>query len=92
MFNFIKKRKKKEEYIYLDPELDIEAEFDRRRDSERNDRDFDEISRLQYVRTQCELMTESSNYINDLKEEYQDAGAHLMDLSLIHISEPTRPY
>ena len=43
MFNFIKKRKKKEEYIYLDPELDIEAEFDRRRDSERNDRDFDEI-------------------------------------------------
>ena len=30
MFNFIKKRKKKEEYIYLDPELDIEAEFDRR--------------------------------------------------------------
>ena len=25
MFNFIKKRKKKEEYIYLDPELDIET-------------------------------------------------------------------
>ena len=61
MFNFIKKRKKKEEYIYLDPELDIEAEFDRRKDSERKDRDFDEISRLQYVRTRCELMAESSN-------------------------------
>lgn len=83
MFNFIKKRKKKEEYIYLDPELDIEAEFDRRKDSERKDRDFDEISRLQYVRTQCELMTESSNYINELKEEYQDAGAHLMDIQVI---------
>ncbi len=78
-----KRKKKKEEYIYLNPELDIEAEFEKRRETEKNDKVFDEISKLQYVRTQCQLMTESSDYINELKEEYQSVGSHLMDIQVI---------
>lgn len=85
---FRKKRKKKtEEYIYLDPELDIEAEFKKRRETEKNDKVFDEISKLQYVTTQCQLMRESSDYINELKEEYQSVSSYLMDMQVIECQE-----
>ncbi len=85
---FKKKRKKKtEDYIYLDPELDIEAEFKKRRETEKNDKVFDEISKLQYVRTQCQLMSESSDYINELKKEYQSVNSYLMDIQVIEAQD-----
>ena len=30
--------------------------------------------------------------VRDVNEKYRDIGRHIQQLSLIHISEPTRPY
>lgn len=78
---FFKKRKKlKEEYI--DPELDIEEEFRKRREHEK-DKTFDEIESLQFIHTQCQVMKESSQYINELRKEHSDVREHLNDIRTI---------
>lgn len=84
--SFFKKKNrkpKKEEFVYIDPDLDIEAEFSRRRQSGVKDSDFDEIEGMQYINTQCQLMTESSGYVEKIKDEYRALGRQMSDISAI---------
>ena len=39
-----------------------------------------------------EKITRESNFVNDLGADSLDTVELVMELSLIHISEPTRPY
>ncbi len=82
-WNKRKNKKKKEEYVFLDPELDIEAEFSKRGSSKSEDSQFLAIERLQYVRTQCEQVAESSKYISELKSEYQAVTNYLSDVQIV---------
>lgn len=77
------KKKKKQKYEYIDPMLDIEAEFRKRRENEHGDRSFADIEALQFVHTQCQVMTESSQYINELRKEHTDVRGHLSDIRII---------
>lgn len=88
---FFKKKKKKqnEELVYIDPELDIEAEFKKRKGADNGDKEFRDIEGLQYVRTQCQLITESSGYINELKTEYDAVAAYLSDIQIIESQSET---
>ena len=86
--DFFKRRKKNtDNEAYLDPELDLEKEFARRRHAK--DDDFDRIESMQYVRTQCDQVVESSRYITRLKEEYQTVGSYLADVQKIDVAEQT---
>ena len=80
---FKKHKKKKEEFIYIDPDLDIEAVFRKNKISDRNDSDFREIEDMQYINTQCQLMTESDGYIEKIKGEYKELGRQMADISSI---------
>lgn len=84
---FRKKQKKqkteKEEYLFLDPQLDIEAEFRNRQKKEKHEKEFYDIEQIQYIRTQCEQIAESSKYIATLKEEYQIVNSYLSDIQII---------
>lgn len=87
---FKKKRKKQnEEFVYIDSELDIEAEFRKRKSADTGDKEFRDIEGLQYVRTQCQLITESSGYINELKTEYDAVTAYLSDIQIIESQSET---
>lgn len=83
---FFKKKKKKEQLEYLDPDLDIEAEFRKRKErikARQTDEAFEKIETLQYVRTQCQLIAESGNYVNELKTEYDVVNSYLTDVRVI---------
>lgn len=85
---FFKKKKQTEpkEFLFLDPELDIEAEFRKRETTEKHEKIFYDIEQLQYVRTQCEQIAESSRYISSLKEEYTLVNEALSDVQVIESS------
>lgn len=76
-----KKKQKTEEFI--DPELDIELEFSRRKENSRTDKAFKDIEDMQYVRIQCEQVAESSRYIEELKDENMIVESYIMDLQKI---------
>ncbi len=76
-------KKKKRKYEYIDPMLDIDAEFRKRREKERGDQSFEDIEALQFVNTQCQVMKESSGYINELRKEHADVKEHLNDIRII---------
>lgn len=88
---FFKKKKKKqnEEFVYIDSELDIEAEFRKRKSADNGDKEFRDIEGLQYIRTQCQLITESSGYISELKTEYDAVAAYLSDIQIIESQSET---
>ena len=77
IFKKKKRKTKKQEFVYIDPDLDIEAEFRKRRMSGEKDREFDEIEGMQYINTQCQLMTEASDYIEKIKDEYKKLGRQM---------------
>lgn len=83
IFKKKKRKTKKQEFVYIDPDLDIEAEFRKRRMSGEKDREFDEIEGMQYINTQCQLMTEASDYIEKIKDEYKKLGRQMSDISII---------
>lgn len=86
MWFFNKKRKKQiedEDSIFMDLELDFEDEFGKRAENIKNDKEFRDIEDMQYIRTQCELMTEASKYINELKNEYRSVNSYLNDIQII---------
>ena len=76
-----KKRKAKPKDEYLDPELDIEAEFNKRNGS--NGKEYELIEQMQYVNTQCEQIADSSRYIAELKAEYQIVNSYIEDVKII---------
>lgn len=84
-----KNKKQNEELVYIDSELDIEAEFRKRRGQDKGDKEFRDIEGLQFVRTQCQLITESSGYINELKMEYDAVTAYLSDIQIIESQSET---
>ncbi len=84
-----KNKKQKENFTYIDPELDIEAEFGRRKGAEPADKEFRDIEGLQYVRTQCQLIEESHEYIDELKAEYDAVSAYLSDIQIIESQSET---
>lgn len=86
LFKKKNKKPKKEEFVYIDPDLDIEAEFRKRRQSGEKDSDFDEIEGMQYINTQCQLMTESSGYVEKIKDEYRALGRQMSDIAAIESS------
>ena len=89
--SIFKKKPKKEEFVYIDPDLDIEAEFRKRRKSDIKDGDFDEIEGMQYVNTQCQVVAETSAYIEKIKDEYRQLGRQMSDISSIEsLSEDSR--
>ena len=86
---FFKKRKNKIKKPLIDSELDIDAEFNGKniKDSE----EYRIIQQMQYVRTQCEQVADSSKYIAELKTEYQVVCNYISDLSIIdNQNETTR--
>ncbi|MCM1308601.1 MAG: hypothetical protein NC223_08385 [Butyrivibrio sp.] len=80
-----KNKKQKEEFVYIDPGLDIDAEFKKRRQdkADNSDKEFRDIEGMQYIHTQCQLITESSGYIAELKTEYDAVSAYLSDIQII---------
>ena len=82
---FFKKRKKqkKEEYQYLNPELDVGEEFRRRREKQRDNKEFQDIEDVQYIRSHCEQMMESFKYVDELKQEYKTVQSYLTDIQII---------
>ncbi len=79
---FFKKKKKKNnknEDLYLEIELDD-------KDMPASDKAFKEyelIEQMQYVRTQCEQITDSSKYISELKTEHQIVNNYISDMQII---------
>ena len=82
---FFKKRKKqkKEEYQYLNPELDVGEEFRRRHEKQRDNKEFQDIEDVQYIRSHCEQMMESFKYVDELKQEYKTVQSYLTDIQII---------
>lgn len=84
-----KKKVKTEEFI--DPELDIELEYRKKRENSREDRSFSDIEDMQYVRLHCEQVAESSRYIEELKNENMVVQSYILDIQKIeNIPEPAR--
>lgn len=83
---FKKKKKTTEEYTFFDPQFDIEKEFSKRerKNKDAGDKkkaDFtSEIEELQFIRTQCEQIVESSKYIDEVKIEYQTVNSYISDV------------
>ena len=75
-----KKKKAQPKEVYLDPELDIEAEFGKRNGG---GKEYELIEQMQYVNTQCEQIADSSRYIAELKAEYQIVNNYIEDVKKI---------
>lgn len=77
---FFKKRKKnKKEDIYLEPEFD-DKELPA---SDKAFKEYELIEQMQYVRTQCEQITDSTKYISELKAEHQIVNNYISDMQII---------
>lgn len=77
---FGKKKKKKQSGIYDISDMDMQEIL---ADDEVNDKMFDNISRTQYVNTQCEQIVESNSYIEEAKKEYASVTEHLNDIQIL---------
>ena len=82
-FKLFKRKKKKTEDVYINPELDIEAEFNKRG----GNKEYQVIEQMQYVNAQCEQIADSSKYIAELKAEYQIVDNYISDVKIIE-SQP----
>lgn len=80
---FKRKKKPKKEYVYIDPELNIEEEFRRHKNEEKNEREFKNIEMLRNVHTQCQVMSEAADYIGELKIELQAVENYLSDVRIV---------
>lgn len=80
---FKRRKKEKKQYVYMDPELDIEEEFRKRRGAEKKDKEFAAIESLQYVHTQCQVISEASEYIEELKTESQAVENYISDVRIV---------
>ena len=82
-----KKKVKTEEFI--DPELDIELEYRKKREHLKEERSFNDIEDMQYVRLHCEQVAESSRYIEELKSENMVVQSYILDIQKIeNMPEP----
>ena len=77
---FGKKRKKKSSEGYGISDMDMQEIL---KDDEVNNSMFDEVSRIQFVNSQCEQIVESNNYIEEAKREYASVTEHLNDIQLL---------
>ena len=77
-----KKKIKTEEFI--DPELDIEYEYRKKKNHKKEDKSFKNIEDMQYVRLQCEQVAESSKYIEELKDENMVVQSYILDIQKIN--------
>lgn len=77
---FFKKRKKKEKEELL---LDIEYDERLQPSSSKEFKEYELIEQMQYVRTQCEQITDSTKYISELKTEYQIVNNYISDMQII---------
>ena len=86
------KKKPKEIYEYIDPELDIDAQYVRLEEDtnkapkavkESKEGMFESIETLQYVRTKCQIITESQAYIDELKKESAAVDNYISDVRII---------
>lgn len=84
---FKKRDKKKPQKDFIYQELDVDEELRKHRRTNTEDESFKTIENLQYVRTQCDQIAESTNYINDLKKEYQVVNNYLNDIQVIEETE-----
>lgn len=77
---FGKKKKKKSSEGYDISDMDMQEIL---KDDEVNNSMFDEVSRIQFVNSQCEQIVESNNYIEEAKREYASVTEHLNDIQLL---------
>ena len=77
---FGKKKKKKSSEGYGISDMDMQEIL---KDDEVNNSMFDEVSRIQFVNSQCEQIVESNNYIEEAKREYASVTEHLNDIQLL---------
>lgn len=75
-----KKKKKKSSEGYGISDMDMQEIL---KDDEVNNSMFDEVSRIQFVNSQCEQIVESNNYIEEAKREYASVTEHLNDIQLL---------
>ena len=75
-----RRKKNKLSTEFIDPELDIELEYSRRKKETVNDAAFTDIENMQFIRTQCEQAAESSKYIEELKNEKMIVQSYILDL------------
>lgn len=81
--SLFRRRKKTKTEEFIDPELDIELEYRRKKENSRDDKSFRDIEDMQYVRVQCEQVAESSRYIEELKDENMVVQSYILDIQKI---------
>lgn len=79
MFFFKKRKKKVKEELLLDIEYDDHAQPS----SGKEFKEYELIEQMQYVRTQCEQITDSTKYISELKTEHQIVNNYISDVQII---------
>lgn len=79
MFFFKKRKKKEKEKLYLDIELEERSEPATGKEL----KEYELIEQMQYVRTQCEQITDSTRYISELKTEHQIVNNYISDMQII---------
>lgn len=77
---FGKRKKKKQNDTYDISDMDMQEIL---AEDEVNNQMFDEVSRIQYVNSQCEQIVESNNYIEEAKREYSSVTEHLNDIQIL---------
>ena len=77
---FGKRKKKKLNDTYDISDMDMQEIL---AEDEVNNQMFDEVSRIQYVNSQCEQIVESNNYIEEAKREYSSVTEHLNDIQIL---------
>lgn len=84
-----KKPNKKSKKIdkYIDPQLESDAQFSDF--SDKNDEEYQLIEQMQYIRTQCEQVVDSTRYIEELKMEHQIVNNYISDVKIIEAQKDT---
>ena len=84
LFDLFKGKRKKADTSNVDiQDLDMEEIFESQADESVAERIFDDASKSQYIRVQCEQITESMKYIEDIKREYETVTEDLNDVQKI---------
>lgn len=80
---FFKKRKKRQKEEFMSSDLNNDEDYRLIREATKADKTFREIEEMQYIRTQCEQVAESSKYISELKRENTVVESYITDIQKI---------
>ena len=82
------RRKKKVEEEFDIEELDMDEILNQDSPVNFDEKMFDAVSRTQYIKTQCEQIIESSQYVENTRREYESVTKLLKDIQIIDNLEP----